>query len=118
MLLSYYLKKSNFFNSFHSYVLETITPRESSDDTGNNKTHEDGMINTQTVGAQENENRSSVAVSVEEAGAVGGDEDDSVFVDDAIPGTSKEIDTIAQAPPFRSSIDITTSIYYFLDMND
>lgn len=101
------------FNSFHLYVLETITPRESSDDTGN-KAHEDGMIKTQSVDAQENKNISSIVVSGEEAGAVGGDEDDSVFVDDAIPSTSKEIDTIAQSPPFRSSVDITTSIYNLL----
>lgn len=61
---------------------------------------------------QEKENRSSVVVSAddEEAGAFGGDGDDSVFVDDAIPSTSKEMDTIAQSQPFRSSIDNTSSI--------
>lgn len=107
--------------------IETITPRESSDDTGNNKIHEDGTSASQAKvnkarkdlndmqsdeNVQEKENRSSVVVSAddEEAGAFGGDEDDSVFVDDAIPSTSKEMDTIAQSQPFRSSIDNTSSI--------
>lgn len=120
-----YETKKNIIKSF----LETITPRESSDDTENNKTCEGGtstdpatvdktvknvIINTQSVeNVQGNENRSSITIAAdketdEEAGAVGGDDDDSVFMDEAIPSTSI---TIAQLPSHRISIDNTSSKY-------
>lgn len=78
------------------------------------KTVKNVIINTQSVeNVQGNENRSSITIAAdkgadEEAGAVGGDDDDSVFMDEAIPSTSI---TIAQLPSHRISIDNTSSKY-------
>lgn len=109
-------------------IITEITPRESSDDTENNKkcangtntgaapmdkTEKNILINDENV--QESENRSSVIVTGdEEVGAVGGDGDDSVFMDDAIPSTSKTTNTIAQLPSHRLSIDNTSSEFIIM----
>lgn len=109
-------------------IAETITPRESSDDLGNNKENEDeprtgvpdvdkNIQNVLPENVKGNENTPIVAVLAdrgddEGGGAVGGTlDDDSVFLNDALPSTSRNIDAVAQSPLHRLSIDNTPSIY-------
>lgn len=115
------------------YFTETITPRESSDDTGDkvnvhvesseaaevdeNKAQSVRIVKTSvemdaksTQPQIESEQQAASASGIDNddsgGGAVGGVDDDSVFVDAAIPSTSKTPGVIIQSSsPHRSSID-------------
>lgn len=109
-------------------IPDAITPRESSDDTDKHKEYEDGAStgavkeenNTKNVqikrksgaNAQGNQNTSSTDAADGEHGedgcAVGGDDDDSVFLDDAIS---------TQSQPHRLSVENTASMYSTYIMN-
>lgn len=102
-----------------SLFLETVTPRESSTDTGNDKAD----ANAETSAAVEVESKQPnvqiVTTSVENdtnldaiqlerqqsdsEGAIGGQDDDSVFVDEGMASTSKA--AMIQSSPHRSSCD-------------